>query len=110
MQGSPSASSGPLPAAPADCPSADARQYGGAAPRQVPLPALGLGQSGSEHLLGEAVGRVGVHGGQHMGVDVQGHADLGVAESLGHDLDRHAGLQEQGGVGVAQVVLMPTSA
>jgi hypothetical protein len=49
----------------------------------------------------------------HAGDDVlvSGHRETGsrVPEPFGHDLHRNPGLEQQGGVGVAEVVLIPTS-
>jgi hypothetical protein len=61
-----------------------------------------------EPLVG--AGGVGLHAGQDVLVGLDGEGDVGVAESLTDDLDGDAFLDEQAPVGVAQVVLMPTSA
>ncbi len=42
--------------------------------------------------------------GEAIGVHVQGHLGAGVAKALAHHMDRHPGAQEQGTVGMAQVV------
>jgi len=53
---------------------------------------------------GEAVGGVGSRAGQDVLVGGHGEAVVGVTEAFGDDLDGDAGGDEQGGVGVAQVV------
>ena len=58
----------------------------------------------------EGAGGVGLHAGQDVLVGVDGERWVGVTESLGHDLHRYTGGDEQGAVGVADVVFIPTSA
>jgi hypothetical protein len=52
----------------------------------------------------DLLGRVLLHPGHDVAVDVQGDADAGMTEILRHDLDVDTGQQRQRGVGVAQVV------
>ena len=52
----------------------------------------------------QAVGCLAVHGGQHVGVGVQGQRDRGVTEAFRHDFDRYARGQQQRGMRVADVV------
>lgn len=58
----------------------------------------------SRHEPGEDRGGLGLHAGQDPAVDVEREARGGVAEALADDLDRHAGFQQQGRMGVADVV------
>jgi hypothetical protein len=45
-----------------------------------------------------------------MGVGLQKEADVGVADPLADHLRIDAGFERTGGVGVPQIVVMPTSA
>jgi hypothetical protein len=58
----------------------------------------------------ESGGSIFLHSGDDVLVGGHGERRVGVAESFGDDLDRYSVSQQQAGVGVAQVVLMPTSA
>ena len=46
----------------------------------------------------------GLHGGQRVGIDAEGHLDPGVSQTFLHHMDRHTGLQEEGGTGMPQAV------
>jgi hypothetical protein len=50
------------------------------------------------------VGGGGLHAGQDVLVGLDGEGRAGVTEPFADDLDRYAGGDEQGAVGVAQVV------
>jgi hypothetical protein len=63
-----------------------------------------LGSGPAEHNIGEHGRGVGLHAGQHVLVHAHREGDVGVPEALAHDLGRHAGLEEDRGVGVPQVV------
>ena len=78
----------------------------------TPLPSMRL-TTGSDAPAEEVVEgrrRAGLGVVQQVGVGVQGDLGAGVAEALLDDLDRLAGLEEQGGVGVAQLVHGETGA
>jgi hypothetical protein len=52
------------------------------------------------------VGYLLLHGGDDVGVDVQGHLDAGVAQAFGHDFRVHARLQQDCGMAVSQTIEM----
>jgi hypothetical protein len=54
--------------------------------------------------LGEDVGRCGLGGADHVGVDAEGDGGVGVAQAGRHDMDRYPGQQQGRGVEVPQVV------
>ena len=84
----------------------------GALPPGVPptFPRVTIGRrNGTSEALSRAR-RVGLHPGQEVLVGLDRVSDVGVPEPLAHDLHGHSLLDEQAPVGVAQVMLVPTSA
>lgn len=63
-----------------------------------------LSFAGSGDECGDEVGGGGLHGQVDVAVGVEGDADVGVPETLLYDAGVDAGLEREGGVGVAQVV------
>src|SRR5215218_10287355 len=57
-----------------------------------------------EDQAGHGIGRLGVHAGDDVAVDVQGDSDIGVAKALADYLGRDARGQRRGGVAMADVV------
>lgn len=53
---------------------------------------------------GEGLRGFGLHAWEHVLVGGHREPGGGVAEAFGDDLDGHAGFEEEGGVGVAEVV------
>src|SRR5690606_8216277 len=60
--------------------------------------------SAAEHRIIEPFGRVGLHAGEYVLVDLHGESDAGVAEAFADHFDRDTFLEHESGMGVPRVV------